>query len=393
MASLDLEKAFDKVLHSALYQGLREAGVAEQDLKAIESLYKDQSAHVQLDPTLRSIYFKILRGVRQGDPMSPALFACTLRKTMIELKKKWERQKYGTLIGVSDAGQGRLTFVMFADDTTLVAKSRTALKKMLKDLQVELIKLGLTLNEDKCKLQCSRPSRHRKDSLEVGSIAYPIVCRDVGFKVLGTTFTLNGSTHIELLERVAAAWRKFGSLGRLLMKRDASECQRLKLFDTTVSKTMLWCSESWKLSVAEKRALRAAQRAMLRKMIGPKRRPDEDYIDWIKRSTKDVEAKANRCGVRCWCESFLSAKWRWAGRVARTEDERWAKRCTTWRDSAWCAAKGPRPLRSRQGRHYKWEDDLRQFSTAFGWDAWRSMALDEEKWLSHEDDFIAWAWR
>jgi hypothetical protein len=159
MASLDLEKAFDKVLHSALYQNLHAAGISDDDLQAIKTLYADQSAYIQLDPSLRSRCFPILRGVRQGDPMSPILFACALRGCMQKLKLKWDRQNYGAVVGASEDGKDRLCFVSFADDTTLIAKSKRALRAMLRDIHEALQTVGLNLNADKCKIQCSKPAQ------------------------------------------------------------------------------------------------------------------------------------------------------------------------------------------------------------------------------------------
>ena len=86
-----------------------------------------------------------------------------------------------------------------------------------------------------------------------------MVAATEGFKVLGTQFTLVGRTSKELTAHIAAAWGKFHQLRPLLMKRDGDLHKRLRLFDMSVTQTLLWCSESWLLTQEEKRHLKSTQ--------------------------------------------------------------------------------------------------------------------------------------
>ena len=120
-ASLDLEKAFDKVLHSFVFQSLRASGVEPCIVKPLCELYSLQTAQVRMDGDTRSRAFKILRGVRQGDPLSPILFNAVTRDIFSGLKQSWLQRNLGTMVGSSS--MLRSTHVMFADDTTLLASS------------------------------------------------------------------------------------------------------------------------------------------------------------------------------------------------------------------------------------------------------------------------------
>ena len=212
----------------------------------------------------------------------------------------------------------RLTYLSFADDTTLFAKSKSALTNMLADFKRELASVGLKLNADKCKVQCSVGSS-RATALKVGADDFPIVASTEGFTLLGTLYTLTGGTKAEVKHRIKVAWGKFYQIWPLLRHRASSLKQRIRLFNAVVGRSLLWGSESWTLTVAEKKKLRAVERSMLRRFAGPSRRTGEDWVPWVRRATRVAEEAAKAAGVKSWVHQHLLAKWRWAGHVARKD--------------------------------------------------------------------------
>ncbi|CAH2108571.1 unnamed protein product [Euphydryas editha] len=68
-------------------------------------------------------------------------------------------------------------------------------------------------------------------------------------------------------------------------------------------------------------------------------------------------------------------KWKWAGHVVRSTDQRWTTRVTSW--------SGPPGRRSRGRPLTRWEDDLRRTA---GPD-WRDVAQDRDTWASLEEAF------
>ena len=285
----------------------------------------------------------------------------------------------------SVAGMHRRQHTMFADDTTLFASSRAHLATMVKEVRAALEGHGLNLNVDKCVVQSTHPGV-RMRPIVIDGQHIPMVSSTEGFKVLGTQFTPQGRCSAEVKSRMSAAWGKFHSLWPLLSKRDGNLSRRLRLFDTSVTQAALWCSESWLLTQREKQMLKTTQHAMLRRIAGPRRRPDKEWVQWIKRSARVAVARAKEAGIRLWQTAHLKSKWCWAGHVLRMDPERIACSAVEWRDSRWQATENSvtaslrmgRPLRERW---FRWEDELHEYANHCVWDN-RRRRSNETVWSS-----------
>ena len=200
----------------------------------------------------------------------------------------------------SDIGH-RITHAMFADDTLLIASTSQSLRKMISMTRDRLAAHGLKLNVDKCQIQTNR--RTTLTAFSFDGVDMPIVDASVGFQVLGTVLTLKGRTSAEINKRIKAAWGRFHQLWPMLRRRDCSASKRLRLFDMCVTQTALWCNESWIATLAEKRHLRSTQHDMLRRIVGPRRQTDEDWVEWVQRSTREAKRIAKECGIRFWVDT------------------------------------------------------------------------------------------
>ena len=140
-ASLDPQKAFDRIEHDSLFQAVQAQGVPDTYLQVLRRLYTGQSGIVHGS----NCVFDITRGVKQGDVLSPMLFNSGLEHAM----RNWKQslKSHGLHVGAVD----RLTNIRYADDLLLFAKSWKELVEIMELLVVELNRVGLQLNTSKTK--------------------------------------------------------------------------------------------------------------------------------------------------------------------------------------------------------------------------------------------------
>ena len=83
---IDFSKAFDSPFHDKMWSTLATQGVQAEIIALLDVIYKNCTAQIRLDQLGRQ--FKIKRGVRQGDPLSPNVFNSVLEQAFRKLDWK-----------------------------------------------------------------------------------------------------------------------------------------------------------------------------------------------------------------------------------------------------------------------------------------------------------------
>ena len=146
---IDYTKAFDCVDHNKLWRILKKMGVPDHPTCLLRNLYVGQEATVRTGHG-KTEWFKTRKRVRQSCLLSPCLF--NLYAEYITKSARLDEAQAGIKI------PGRnINNLRYADDTTLMAKSKEELESLLMKVKEESEKVGLKLNIQKTKIMTSGP--------------------------------------------------------------------------------------------------------------------------------------------------------------------------------------------------------------------------------------------
>jgi hypothetical protein len=147
---LDFEKAYDKVKWSFLQQTLRMKGFSNEWRCLINSFMSGGSVAIKVNDDVGN-YFQTLKGLRQGDPLSPMLFNIVADTLAIKI----ERAKNDGLIEgvIPHLVDGGLSILQYADDTILFMEHDLEKAQNLKLILLAFEQLsGLKINFHKSEL-------------------------------------------------------------------------------------------------------------------------------------------------------------------------------------------------------------------------------------------------
>ena len=150
---IDYAKAFDCVDHNKLWKILKEMGIPDHLTCLLRNLYASQEAIVRIGHGTTD-WFQIDQGVHQGCILSPCLFNLYAEYIM---RNAVDEAQAGIKIA-----RRNISNLRYADDTTLMAKSKEELKSLLMKVNEESEKVGLKLNIQKTKIWHLVPSLHGK---------------------------------------------------------------------------------------------------------------------------------------------------------------------------------------------------------------------------------------
>ena len=139
---MDFMKAFDKVMHEGMWLKLASLGLADPEISLIKALYREGKSRVSMEGYM-SDWFKLERGTRQGDPLSPLLFIIFVNDLLKDVDTGVD------VVGLKKNVKGS----MYADDLAgLVVESPEQIQRFLDKVGAWCLRWGLPIGAIKCKV-------------------------------------------------------------------------------------------------------------------------------------------------------------------------------------------------------------------------------------------------
>jgi Reverse transcriptase (RNA-dependent DNA polymerase) len=344
-AFIDYNKAFDSVEHPFLWNALLMDGINPKYVRILKNVYDGSKSRIKLEEYSR--WFKIRRGIKQGDPFSPKAFNSAIQKIFNEFQ--WTNKGLRLY-------RNYLSELRFADDVLLFAETIDDLIKMMGDVFMESSKAGLTQNIQKTKVM----SNQNTSNVVIQSNSYEIV---EDYCYLGQIASFDNRQNKQIESRISAAWRSFWSLKKFFKSKMANYHKK-RLFDACVLPVFTYGSQTWALTETDKQKIAVAQRNMERSMLNI-RLSDQISNEKIRKTTK----------VKDVVETMSQLKWSWAGHIARYPQNRLPTIIEDWQ---------PETKRRRGHPKARWRDAIANHASCF----WRRKAKDRKIWSRLGTSFI-----
>ena len=233
-AFIDFAKAFDSVWHKGLFHKLQKNGINGNFLELLQNIYENTECAVKIG-SQHTNFFKCLKGVRQGCPLSPTLFNIFMDDLVTDLNN--------ANTAPLQLENEPITCLLYADDIIILSSTHTGLQNCLDALHEYCKKWKLSINKSKSKCMtfyknCSKyKHKFSIDNTELQNVTE--------FTYLGITLDAACSFKQTLQLLSSKATRAIFALNSRYKIKYLPIVAALKLFDSTISPILLYGSEVW----------------------------------------------------------------------------------------------------------------------------------------------------
>jgi hypothetical protein len=283
---VDLKAAFDNVERDLLWEYLRKKGINEHLVTKIEEIYEETISRVRVDGRV-SECFKTYKGVRQGCPLSPSLFAAFIG----DIEEMFRKGQAGGVV----VGKEKVWSLAYADDLVVLAREEKGMKEMLGNMEKYMRRKKLTVNVEKSKMMVFRKGggrrkinewRWEKDKIEEVK----------EFKYLGYVLNERNTAAAHVRELVKKANKIIGAVWGIGERKFGHDFRRrIMMFDSLVKSVMMYGAEIW--GWREQEGLEGVQGKYLKWVLGVDRETP-GYIVMEETKRDEIRIEAGKRAIR-----------------------------------------------------------------------------------------------
>lgn len=263
---VDVEKAFDTVIHTELIRTLGSINIGYKELRIIKELYWNQTATVKIN-NIETNKLKISKGVRQGCVLSPTLFN-------IYSEIAVTKALTGELKGIKINGE-YINCIRYADDMAIITENIEELNYLLQKVNDEYANIGLNINKRKTKMMIVNKTPINNELLLLNNEQIKQVST---YNYLGCQVNEIWDPDQEIKVRIEKARNVFIKMKQLLCNRQLDLDIRWRMVQCYVLPVLLYGAETWTLKIKMMNRLESFEMWMFRRML---------RIPWTARVTND----------------------------------------------------------------------------------------------------------
>jgi exonuclease III len=343
IAFLDLEKAFDRVPRTKLWESLDHYNLPGHLKRAIISLYENTQNRVATGNDAET-WFETNAGVRQGSVLSPLLFIMYLDLVIKEVA----------------VDQRTTDILAYADDIAQLADTEEMLQRRLLIWDKTFEKYGLKLNYKKTELVVLCRS-----NVQVSiTLKNQVIKQTSTFQYLGSTISENGLIDIEINKRITKYSQNVGLMYRLLKDKNVPKKVKRIVYLGILRPILLYGHETWNVNTRNMSRLTAAEMRVIRMING--------VTLWDRQRNTDLCERTNIIPIR---EVITSSQIRYFGHIKRRESSHPTQLALNYTVS------GTRPTGRPRKRWFQYVDDyLKERGTNLATVDTNKDYMDRERW-------------
>ena len=363
---IDVQKAYDTVDRTLLWQVLTRIGVPPQMIAVIRQIHDGMRACVRPDDGVCSDWFEVEQRLRQGCVLSPLLFNVFFAAVLNVVLQRFSEEpailaelvhlkESSTSMGLEpamDNARRAVWGMLYADDACVVSRSPRGLAKMMEVIVEVCRAFALTVSAKKTETICMSPPRTPRTMARIEA-AGQIYKQGQSFTYLGGAVTETPDMSVQIARWARACWMRIRRYSRELYGQPKVALSlKTRMVKAEAIEALLYGCSTWTLRQEHYAKLRTVHHQVLLRIIGAKRKRSDHRMTSYNRALEITRCESIETTLR-------TRRLLWAGTLLRMSGGRLPKRIMFGNLEG-------AVRRGRGGKEKEWPDCVQSDIRAFG---------------------------